>query len=475
MTRTPSEVVFRAAPVRYASVASIAARKSGDNPARACPKRPCSILASTWSSAETVSSGCSGRGAKECAQHRQPIGAQARGRRTAHTSGQSLPGRLRSEHAEHQPQQRAGQAAGSYRPGGDINDYVHGGSPSGADFDTSHLPKVMAAPPRRSRAECPRRTPTELRRILRGCAEALRHRRWHPVDMPKLNMRWGAGKKALPPPYNKDLSKVLRHLNRRTKLGQARLANDVVTASYLHAGMCLLVRHLGPGGECTCPRQHDRRNLLSFLSQRGVTDAVAQNPDPFSQRGTTGMMRDRWASQQDFVADLVNFAMWVENYRPGYRGTRTEVAGKLMGRLDFVQAVHETAYQHTAEGSDLTPVRLSLALMATCEGDPDITAAISRAYGDYFRSWQGLYREVMSARHLRLRPGLTLSDLTNALSAATDGVILRTIGDPQADMLDHARRKSLMGLIALAIIYAFLEPEDDTDGLTLEQAVAGRY
>lgn len=32
-----------------------------------------------------------------------------------------------------------------------------------------------------------------------------------------------------------------------------------------------------------------------------------------------------------------------------------------------------------------------------------------------------------------------------------------------------------MGTIALAIVHAFLEPEDDVSGLSLEQAVAWRF
>lgn len=293
--------------------------------------------------------------------------------------------------------------------------------------------------------------------------------------MPIRKPRDSAGKRNLPPPYNQDLSGVLRHLNRRTALFRARLANDLVTASFLRADMGLLSQHLGPGGGCTCRHWHDCRSLLSFLSQRGVTEAVAHNPEDFTRRATTAMMRDRWESQQDFVADLVSFAMWDEIYRPGYRDLQADVARKLIHGPDFVQAVHQAAYRHTAEGAGLPPVRLSLALMAASEGDHDVTAAISRAYQSYLSSWRDLYQEVMSARRLRLRPGLTPGDLANALSAATDGVTLRAIGDPRAGMLDHAHRKSLMGLIALAIIYAFLEPEDDPDELTLEQAVAARY
>jgi len=32
-----------------------------------------------------------------------------------------------------------------------------------------------------------------------------------------------------------------------------------------------------------------------------------------------------------------------------------------------------------------------------------------------------------------------------------------------------------MGTVTLAVIHAFLEPDDDASGLTLEQAVAARF
>lgn len=81
----------------------------------------------------------------------------------------------------------------------------------------------------------------------------------------------------------------------------------------------------------------------------------------------------------------------------------------------------------------------------------------------------------MRARHLRLREGLTRDDLANALSAVNDGITLRAIGDPDSGVVDREADRSLMGLVALAVIYAFLEPEEDTSGLTLEQAVRARF
>ncbi|MDJ0460206.1 hypothetical protein [Streptomyces sp. H27-C3] len=279
-------------------------------------------------------------------------------------------------------------------------------------------------------------------------------------------------KRELPFPYDQDLSEVLRHLNRRTRTFRTRLSNDPVTASYLAAGMRLLGRHLGPG---TPQRAHGERPFLSFLSQRAVAAEVTGNPRPFTRHGSVASLRDRWSAQSDFVADLIHFAVWRDNYRPGHREQRAVNTKKLVSGQDFVGAVHETAFQHTTEGVDMPSVRLGLALMTTADGDEEVTTAISAMYEDYLGSWKELYAAVMRERGLRLRPGLSLDDLANALSVATDGTILRAIGDPGAGVVDHDNRRSLMGTVALAVIHAFLEPDEDASGLTLEEAVAERF
>lgn len=284
--------------------------------------------------------------------------------------------------------------------------------------------------------------------------------------------RFRPGKRLLPFPYNQDLSGVLRHLNRRRPDSRTKLANDPVTAAYLAAGMRLLERHLGPGAQCG-PR--GERPLLSFLSQRDVAAEVENNPRPFPKKGKPWSLRDRWTAQSDFVADLINFAVWEENYRPKYRRLRTTNTRKLVKGPDFVGAIHEMAYEHTAEGVETPSVRLALALMTSADGDTEVKRAISRMYEDYLGTWKKLYADVLRERGLRLRPGLTLDDLANALSAATDGMILRAVGDPGAGVVDHDERRSLFGTVALAIVHAFLEPDGDESGLTLEEAVSARF
>jgi len=285
-------------------------------------------------------------------------------------------------------------------------------------------------------------------------------------------------KRHLPFPYNQDLSQVLRHLDRRTAAGRRRLANDPHTAAYLAAGMRLVEQHLGPGaargGVVAKSRHRVERAVLCFLSQRAVAAEVANNPDQFPRRGVVSTLRTKWRTQSDYVADLINFAVWPVNYRPGYIEQRAVNTERLVAGPDFVEAIHETAFLHTDEGARMPFVRLSLALMAVADGDDTVQRALADTYRMYLSSWKQVYADVLQARGLRLRPGLTLDDLANALSAATDGMVLRSIGDPGAGVVDHARHRSLMGTVALAVIHGFLERAEDADGLTLEQAVAAR-
>lgn len=282
----------------------------------------------------------------------------------------------------------------------------------------------------------------------------------------------------LPFPYDQDLSGVLLRvgLERRTAWGRSRLANDPVTASLLAAGMRLLDQHFGPGAG---RRVTSTSRLLGPLSQRCVDEAFRGNPAPFARHGDgEGLLRYRWKRYSDFVIDLINFAVWKWNYHPEFRRQRTANIRRLVhGRTgrDFVRAVHDIAYRHTAESVELPSVRLGLALMTAADGDEEIARITAGVYTDYLGSWKELYAAVLTERGLRLRPGLTLDDLANALSAATDGVTLRAIGDPASGVLDDARRHSLMGTLTLAVVHSLLEPEDEASGLTLEQAVAARF
>jgi hypothetical protein len=72
---------------------------------------------------------------------------------------------------------------------------------------------------------------------------------------------------------------------------------------------------------------------------------------------------------------------------------------------------------------------------------------------------------------LRLRPGVTLDDCINLLTAVADGLAMRALADPGVRIVDHTRRRSLLGTAVLVLIAGCLERAGPDDGLPLEQMV----
>jgi hypothetical protein len=281
-------------------------------------------------------------------------------------------------------------------------------------------------------------------------------------------------KSQLPHPYNQDLSVVLTRLDRRTPFSRKRLANDPVTAAYIAAAMRLVSRHLGPGPDRTPVDPKDEnslaRPLFSFISQRAVAEEVENNPDPFPRQGSVSTMRSRWASHSNFIADLLSFAFWPGNRADSFDDEVAAGAERLLEDPDMALAVHDMAYL-TVSDRGSTTFRLGRVAMSTADGDKTISDAIAESYEGLLVPWREVYAAFIQARGLRLRPGITIDDLANVLSALVDGLTLRTIGDPSASLVDHDQKRTLLGTAALALIYSFLEPAEKATGLSLEQAV----
>jgi hypothetical protein len=284
-------------------------------------------------------------------------------------------------------------------------------------------------------------------------------------------------KHQLPFPYNQDLSKVLRHLDRRTPFSRARLANDPVTAGYIAAAMRMVRQHLGPSAERRLADADDdtsvARPLLAFLSQRAVAAEVANNPYPFPRYGNVSTFRSTWESQSDFIADILSFGLWSAQY-PGVRkdATRDSDAENFIAGDDPVQAIHNLAYWETSAIINSPSFRLRLIAAASAEGDQVISEAMEESYRGGLEPWKEIYEKFIQARGLRLRQGISIYDFANLVSACSAGVALHVLGKPDSDVVDHDNRRSLLGKGGLAIIYGCLERADDPASLTLEQSVA---
>jgi hypothetical protein len=283
-------------------------------------------------------------------------------------------------------------------------------------------------------------------------------------------------KQQLPYPYDQDLSKILRGLNRRTSFSRRRLANDPVTAAYLAAAVRLIQRHLGPGASRRTADPDDgdsiERPLLGFLSQRAVAAEVGRNPAPFHRVGRVSTMRERWRYHSAFVADVLRFGLSASHYYSGVREEDVAAAiGQIVSGQDAVPGIHRLSGLMMTRLLTSPMFRLGLIAAAEAEGDPVIREAISERHGEATPAWRKSCEDFLRSRDLLMRPGITIDDGIALLSALADGLAMRALADPSGIAADRDGQRSLLGTGALALLAGCLRGAGDGDSRSLEQTV----
>lgn len=82
--------------------------------------------------------------------------------------------------------------------------------------------------------------------------------------------------------------------------------------------------------------------------------------------------------------------------------------------------------------------------------------------------WKIIYARFLQSRGLWLRPGTSPADFADLLTAVAEGLALRQLADPNAQVVE----RSLLGKAALALIRGCLEPTNTPgSGQSLEKAV----
>jgi hypothetical protein len=294
-------------------------------------------------------------------------------------------------------------------------------------------------------------------------------------DPPRARQQAKTLKQQLPYPYDQDLSKVLRGLKRRGLRSRGKQANDPVTAAYLCAAVRMIQSHLGPGA-CRTPADAEDpdsipRPLFSFLSQRAVAAEVDHNPPPFHRVGRVSTMRERWRHQSDFVADVLRFGLWALHYPAPHQDEVADLEDEVIRGPDPVRGLHRLCYWDMTRLLNTPMFRLNLIAAAEAEGDPVIREAVSGRHRENSPLWRHFYEELLQARGLRIRAGITIEDCVTLLAALADGLALRALSDPAASVVNHARRRCLLGTAALALMAGCLERADRGDSVSLEEAV----
>jgi hypothetical protein len=275
-------------------------------------------------------------------------------------------------------------------------------------------------------------------------------------------------KRDLPYPFNQDFSGVLR----------CQLPNSVETAAMLDAAVSLVRRNLGPGAERTMADFADAdsvdRPVLRFISQQAVVDEVNRN-GRFSRRVTANTLRYRWPCMGDFYADLLRFGQWELHYPGAHQDDIADATEQIIHGEDPVPAIHRLCDWAVKMRVGTPMFRLGGLAAVQAEGDPPIQAAIAEHHVRNEAAWDQYCVEFLKARHLKLRPGITLRMCVTLITALADGLTMRAITetDPATSrVIDYEAGRCLLSTGVLALIASCAEPEDQPGGQSLEEAAA---
>lgn len=262
-------------------------------------------------------------------------------------------------------------------------------------------------------------------------------------------------------------SKIVTNISGRTAMTRKRLANGRETRAFLDAALDLTTELFSPAlsEQLLDADEEDARPVMSYLSRRKVLAKARKNCGddyPLSEN----MMRHRWSTHGDFLADFVSYALADKHW--SLQVALSQHAKDLLTSDDnFPRAVHRVAYEDLKLVLELPAFRFQLLAVATAQADTASAQALARMYTNLSQVWIALYTNVFEHYGLTFRPGVTMEDFNILLQAMAEGLGLRLISGVDERLLDHEKRTSLLGTAALSLFMSLVDPGD---GLTIEQA-----
>ncbi|MFC4855032.1 hypothetical protein [Actinophytocola glycyrrhizae] len=268
-------------------------------------------------------------------------------------------------------------------------------------------------------------------------------------------------------------------INVRTKSGRLltgrKLANSPVTRACLESGRRLAERELlGFVGEehmhrplCTLTRENIANEAeLIFREARHderTARALFGTPPDWTKAATRpsiGTMKDRWRTLALYMGDLVRYALR-DRYSLTDGMLDEATRAELREAAAFSVAVDKVAYEDMkVVYADETSARFQYLVTGLADFHEQIREALDGVYRHSFGYWRDVYAEILAARGVSLRPGISLDELTMMLTGMAQGLSLRHIGAAGGKVIDHHDRRSMLGKAAQILIAGAIDPGD---------------
>jgi hypothetical protein len=272
-------------------------------------------------------------------------------------------------------------------------------------------------------------------------------------------------------PLETDLSVVLKHLMRResstrkTVEARRRLANHPLTREYLDAGLRLLAEQFDDvAGELDDELWLSASPFFSWMSEQKVIDEVSRAG---RQKGNQGTFTDRWPYRDFYIGDLLSYSLWVAHWSENENIAR-ETGRELLEQGSLAGTLQEAAYRVSCAKRVSKSARLFMITAAISDRYPELKCKMRDVYQIVDELWMSVYETLYKANGLTLRPGITMRDVADILSAVSGGLAIREMCDPQREYIDHDARRSLLGKAAVGLLMAFA---DTGNYQTLDEAI----
>lgn len=273
-------------------------------------------------------------------------------------------------------------------------------------------------------------------------------------------------------------------INVRTKSGRLltgrKLANSPVVRACLESGRRLAeLELLGDVGEghtyrplCTLTQENIAKEAELIFQKaeerpgEHFACALFGTPPDWKKaktRPSVHNMKYAWPTLALYLGDLTRYALR-ERYSLTSGMLDEKTRAELRETAAFSVAVDKVAYQDmNVVYADETSARFQYLVTGLADFHEQIRVALSGVYKHSFGYWRDVYAEILNARGVSLRPGISLDELTVMLTGLAQGLSLRHIGaasDKMIKVIDHQNRRSVLGKASQILIAGAIDPGD---------------
>jgi hypothetical protein len=280
---------------------------------------------------------------------------------------------------------------------------------------------------------------------------------------------------------------IANFITDRTRLSAGRRIYNPKFKALLDAGMELLNTGVRAGIE----------KPVSFPSNDAVC-AVASKYPPFGARrdlpheidpflgppplpdqklvnSASNAFKKTWNRTEYYRADLAMYTLTRPAWFAGDEIASTALQ-QLIANPRTIDSVLERVACEDLRLFENSLFRVQLVMQAMAPDEEIIMQALDRMYANIDRTWTDVYQGLLDHYKARLRPDVSVLDITHMLTATAEGTGLRRLVQLDNDFIyNTVRRRSILGKAAFCFFSASIAPDGDSRTLAelFRQSLAG--